>query len=255
MGQRIHSRRFSTGAGTSFHMNVNEVIANRALEILGLSKGSYEELSPNDHVNRGQSTNDTYPSAAQVAILQAMQDLRPAIGVLVASLHVKGEEFAHLPKAGRTHLKDAMPVTLGQEFHAWATALERVVETLPPIERGLAELPLGGSAVGSGIDTLPGFRSTAVQELARLTGLPLTPARDPYEAMQSRWALGAASGWLRSLAERVDSDRERSSPPIQRVRSPDWTRSDCRRFNPAPRSCPARSIHPPPNASTWSPST
>jgi aspartate ammonia-lyase len=191
---------FQAGAGTSFHMNVNEVIANRALEILGFPQGAYSELSPNDHVNRGQSTNDTYPSAAQVAVLQALQDLRQAIATLVTSLHAKGEAFARLPKAGRTHLKDAMPVSLGREFHAWASALERVVETLPPVERGLAELPLGGSAVGSGVNTLPGFRAAAVGELARLTGLPLTPARDPYETMQSRWALGATSAWLRTLA-------------------------------------------------------
>ncbi|MFZ1023865.1 MAG: aspartate ammonia-lyase [Thermoplasmata archaeon] len=209
---------FQAGAGTSFHMNVNEVIANRALELLGLPRGSYQELSPNDDVNRGQSTNDTYPSAAQVAVLQALQELRKAIKPLLTSLHAKGEEFAHLPKAGRTHLKDAMPVTLGREFHAWASALERVIETLPSVERGLAELPLGGSAVGTGVNTFPGFRAAAIIELAHLTELPLTPARDPYETMQSRWALGAASAWLRSLAGeliRIANDlRLLSSGPV-----------------------------------------
>jgi aspartate ammonia-lyase len=209
---------FQAGAGTSFHMNVNEVIANRALELLGLPRGSYQELSPNDHVNRGQSTNDTFPSAAQVAVLQAFQELRRAIQPLLTSLHAKGQEFAHLPKAGRTHLKDAMPVTLGHEFHAWASALERVLEILPPVERGLAELPLGGSAVGSGVNTFPGFRVAAIGELARLSSLPLTPARDPYETMQSRWALGAASAWLRVLAGeliRIANDlRLLSSGPV-----------------------------------------
>lgn len=194
---------FQAGAGTSFHMNVNEVVANRALELLGSPKGRYEEVSPNDHVNRGQSTNDTYPSAAQVAVLLALVDLRGTVGHLSASLHRKGEEFARLPKAGRTHLKDAMPVTLGAEFHAWGSALDHLLETLPPVEAALAEIPLGGSAVGSGVNTKPGFRGAAVAGYAKLTGLPLRVARDPFETMQSRWPLGAASAWLRSLASEL----------------------------------------------------
>ncbi len=188
------------GAGTSLHMNMNEVLANRALEILGMARGDYAEVSPNDHVNRGQSTNDTFPSAAQVAVLLAFQRLRPAVTALSRSLRAKGVEFANVPKAGRTHLKDAMPVTLGAEFRAYASALEHVLESLPPVETALAEIPLGGSAVGSGINTKPGFRLSAVAEYARLTGLALRPSRDPFESMQSRWPLGAASGWMRTLA-------------------------------------------------------
>ncbi|MCI4339650.1 MAG: aspartate ammonia-lyase [Thermoplasmata archaeon] len=191
---------FQAGAGTSLHMNVNEVLANRALEILGLAKGDYTEVSPNDHVNRGQSTNDTFPSAAQVAVLLDLGRLRAAVVTLAASLRRKGDEFADVPKAGRTHLKDAMPVTLGAEFRAYASALEHVLEALPPVEAALAEIPLGGSAVGSGINTRAGFRLSAVAEYARLTGLPLRPSRDPFESMQSRWPLGAASGWMRTLA-------------------------------------------------------
>jgi aspartate ammonia-lyase len=191
---------FQAGAGTSFHMNVNEVLTNRALEILGRPRGDHAELSPNDHVNRGQSTNDTFPSAAQVATLLALRELRVSLTTLIESLRRKGTEFARLPKAGRTHLKDAMPVTLGAELNAYASALDHVTEALPPIERALAELPLGGSAVGSGVNTAPGYRARAVAEYARLTGLPLTVARDPFESMQSRWPLGAASGWLRTLA-------------------------------------------------------
>ena len=191
---------FQAGAGTSFHMNVNEVLTNRALEILGKPRGDYREISPNDHVNRGQSTNDTYPTAAQVASLLALRELRAAVTTLSESLRRKGVEFAHVPKAGRTHLKDAMPVTLGAEFSAFATALDRVLEALPAVERALAEVPLGGSAVGSGINSVPGFRARGVAEYARLTGLPLTVARDPFETMQSRWPLGAASAWLRTLA-------------------------------------------------------
>jgi len=191
---------FQAGAGTSFHMNVNEVLTNRALEILGKPRGDYREISPNDHVNRGQSTNDTYPTAAQVAVLLAFRELRASTTTLAESLRRKGVEFARVPKAGRTHLKDAMPVTLGAEFTAFATALDRVLETLPAVERGLAEIPLGGSAVGSGVNSVPGFRARSVEEYARLTGLPLTVARDPFETMQSRWPLGAASAWLRTLA-------------------------------------------------------
>lgn len=194
---------FQAGAGTSTHMNVNEVLANRALELLGRPRGDYAELSPNDHVNRGQSTNDTYPSAAQVAALFALADLRRAVQVLGGSLRAKEKEFARVPKAGRTHLKDAMPVRLGSEFGAYASALEHLVETLPAVEAALAELPLGGSAVGSGINTKPGFRRRAVAIYAELTGLPLRPARDPFETMQSRWPLGAASAWLRSLAQEL----------------------------------------------------
>ncbi len=191
---------FQAGAGTSLHMNVNEVLTNRALEVLGRPRGDYATVSPNDHVNRGQSTNDTFPSAAQVAVLFALADLRSAVGRLVASLQAKGREFAALPKGGRTHLKDAMPVTLGAELTAYGSALAHVLEALPPVERALAEIPLGGSAVGSGVNTVPGFRAAAVAEYARLTGQPLAVARDPFETMQSRWPLGFASAWLRTLA-------------------------------------------------------
>ncbi len=191
---------FQAGAGTSFNMNVNEVIANRALEILGKPRGEHATISPNDLVNRGQSTNDTFPTAAQVAARFALAEVRTSVQVLAASLRKKGEEFRRLPKAGRTHLKDAMPVTLGAEFHAYATALEHVLELLPGVETALEEVALGGSAVGSGINTTPGFRARAVHEYATLTGLPLRVARDPFETMQSRWPLGAASGWLRTLA-------------------------------------------------------
>ncbi|MCI4356516.1 MAG: aspartate ammonia-lyase [Thermoplasmata archaeon] len=194
---------FQAGAGTSYHMNVNEVLANRALEILGEPRGSYTTVSPNDHVNRGQSTNDTYPSAAQVATLFALAELKGSLGVLTESLRRKGREFAAVPKAGRTHLKDAMPVSLGAEFDGYAASLEHVLELLPSVERGLAEIPLGGSAVGSGINSAPGFRSRTVGDYARLTGLPLTVARDPFESMQSRWPLGATAAWLRALAQEL----------------------------------------------------
>jgi aspartate ammonia-lyase len=191
---------FQAGAGTSFHMNVNEVLTNRALELMGKPRGDYKTLSPNDHVNRGQSTNDTYPAAAQVASLLALRELRGAVRTLAESLRKKGTEFARVPKSGRTHLKDAMPVTLGAEFRAYASSLEHVLESLPAAERALAEIPLGGSAVGSGVNSVAGFRARSVEEYARLTDLPLTVARDPFETMQSRYPLGLASAWLRTLA-------------------------------------------------------
>ncbi len=191
---------FQAGAGTSFHMNVNEVLTNRALEILGKPRGDFASISPNDDTNRGQSTNDTYPSAAQVASLLALKDLRSALAVLTKSFRRKAEEFGGIPKAGRTHLKDALPVTLGQEFGAYATALERLSAALPSVERALAEIPLGGSAVGTGVNSVPGFRIAAVRHYARLTHLPLRTARDPFETMQSRWPLALAASWLKLVA-------------------------------------------------------
>ncbi|MCI4344857.1 MAG: aspartate ammonia-lyase [Thermoplasmata archaeon] len=194
---------FQAGAGTSLHMNVNEVLANRALELLGRARGDYGELNPNDLPNRGQSTNDTFPSATQVAVLLVLRDLRTAIQQLASSFRAKATEFAKLPKAGRTHLKDAMPVTLGQEFAAYASILDHQLEALPSVEGALAELPLGGSAVGTGINTVPGFRALAVRYYAELSGLPLRVARDPFETMQSRWPLALASSWLRNLASEL----------------------------------------------------
>ncbi|MGP8159003.1 MAG: aspartate ammonia-lyase [Thermoplasmata archaeon] len=191
---------FQAGAGTSTNMNVNEVLANRALELAGKPRGNYEYMSPNDHVNRGQSTNDTYPAAAQVAVMLALKDLRVSVTTLIESLRRKGQEFGRFPKSGRTHLKDAPPISLGSEFLAYATVLERVLELLPSVETALGEIPLGGSAVGTGLNSVVGFRARSVQEYARLTGLPLRVARDPFETMQSRFPLGAASGWLRTLA-------------------------------------------------------
>ncbi len=191
---------FQAGAGTSTNMNVNEVLANRALEILGHPRGDYSELSPNDHVNRGQSTNDTFPTALNLAILFALSDLEQAVITLCSALEERGRAFANVPKAGRTHLKDAMPVTLGQEFTAYGSSLRRLLAALPSVREDLREVALGGSAVGTGINTVPGFRSLAVRTLARLSGEPLRSARDPFETMQSRRACALASSFLRNLA-------------------------------------------------------
>lgn len=219
---------FQAGAGTSTNMNVNEIIANRALEILGKKKGDYAQVSPNDHVNRGQSTNDTYPTVLNLSLLLALVDVEKASRTLVASFRRKEKEFADVPKSGRTHLKDAMPVTLGQEFGAYASALERVLEGLPRAREGLSEIALGGSAVGTGVNTLPGFRETSVRRLGAVSGFPLRVARDPFETMQSRWAVLAASALLRSLAtelSRISNDlRLLSSGPgsgLDEIRLPE----------------------------------
>ncbi len=200
---------FQAGAGTSTNMNVNEILANRALEMLGNKKGEYETVSPNDHVNRGQSTNDTYPTVLNLSILLALDDVEKSTQVLIRSLRKKEAEFADVAKSGRTHLKDAMPVTLGEEFGAYASALERVLEGLPQVRKGLGEVALGGSAVGTGVNTFPGYREKSVARLAKVSGHAVTVSRDPFETMQSRWAPLAASSLLRSLAvelSRVSND-------------------------------------------------
>lgn len=219
---------FQAGAGTSTNMNVNEIIANRALEILGRKKGDYARVSPNDHVNRGQSTNDTYPTALNLSLLLALADVERVTRVLVGSLRRKESEFTDVPKSGRTHLKDAMPVTLGEEFGAYASVLERVLEGLPHVREGLYEIALGGSAVGTGVNTVPGFRETSVKRLSAVSGFPLRVAKDPFETMQSRWAVLQASAFLRSLAtelSRISNDlRLLSSGPgsgLDEIRLPE----------------------------------
>ncbi|HSU35588.1 MAG TPA: class II fumarate hydratase [Propionibacteriaceae bacterium] len=186
---------FQTGSGTSSNMNANEVIASLAGQLLG------ETVHPNDHVNASQSSNDVFPSAIHIAATQSLiNDLVPALQHLQASLQAKAEEFAEVVKSGRTHLMDATPVTLGQEFGGYATQIrygvERVQATLPRV----AELPLGGTAVGTGINTPAGFAAAVISHLVRRTGLPLTEARDHFEAQGARDGLVEASGALRTVA-------------------------------------------------------
>jgi aspartate ammonia-lyase len=219
---------FQAGAGTSTNMNFNEVIANRALELLAKKKGDYAFISPNDHVNRGQSTNDTFPTILNLSILLAFKDLEKSSKILVESLRKKEKEFAKIPKSGRTHLKDAMPVTLGEEFGSYASAIERILEGLPRVREGLCELALGGTAVGTGVNSLPGYRRKSVERLAKLSGFPLKASRDPFETMNSRWAGLAASQLLKSLAvelSRISNDlRLLSSGPasgLDEIRLPE----------------------------------
>ncbi|MFF7294733.1 aspartate ammonia-lyase [Streptomyces sp. NPDC008265] len=186
---------FQTGSGTSSNMNTNEVIATLATERLG------RPVHPNDHVNASQSSNDVFPSSIHIAATAAVTgELIPALEHLAAALERKAAEFAHVVKAGRTHLMDATPVTLGQEFGGYAAQIRYGVERLRASLPRLAELPLGGTAVGTGINTPAGFSSAVIAQVAVATGLPLTEARDHFEAQGARDALVETSGMLRTVA-------------------------------------------------------
>ncbi|MCB5183476.1 class II fumarate hydratase [Streptomyces sp. SMC 277] len=186
---------FQTGSGTSSNMNANEVIATLASERLG------RDVHPNDHVNASQSSNDVFPSSIHIAATAAVtEDLVPALQHLAAALGARSAAFADVVKAGRTHLMDATPVTLGQEFGGYAAQIRYGVERLRAALPRLAELPLGGTAVGTGINTPPGFAAAVIAEIAGRTGLPLTEARDHFEAQGARDALVETSGALRTVA-------------------------------------------------------
>ncbi|GAB4081367.1 class II fumarate hydratase [Modestobacter muralis] len=186
---------FQTGSGTSSNMNTNEVIATLATEALG------SPVHPNDHVNASQSSNDVFPSAIHVATTGAIvRDLVPALEHLAASLERKATEFATVVKSGRTHLMDATPVTLGQEFGGYAAAVRYGIERLQSSLPRIGELPLGGTAVGTGINTPPGFAAAIIERLAADQGLPLTEARNHFEAQSSRDALVEGSGQLKTIA-------------------------------------------------------
>jgi fumarate hydratase, class II len=192
---------FQTGSGTSTNMNANEVIANRALELLGAERGKKERLHANDHVNLGQSTNDVFPSAIHVAAYgQITAELLPALTALADAFDERAVAFRDVVKAARTHLQDAVPITLGQEFGGYASVVRhgiaRVRATLPH----LAELPIGGTAAGTGITAPPGFGERVAAELARTSGLPFVAAPNRFEAMQNRDAAVEVSGALRTIA-------------------------------------------------------
>ncbi|HET6380327.1 MAG TPA: class II fumarate hydratase [candidate division Zixibacteria bacterium] len=186
---------FQTGSGTSSNMNANEVIATLAAERLRAP------VHPNDHVNASQSSNDVFPSSIHLAATDAVvNDLIPALEHLAAALEAKRDEFASVVKAGRTHLMDATPVTLGQEFGGYADQVRKGIERLQATLPRLAELPLGGTAVGTGINTPPGFAAKVIARLRERTGLPLTEARNHFEAQGARDGLVEASGQLRTIA-------------------------------------------------------
>ncbi len=186
---------FQTGSGTSSNMNTNEVVGTLASRSLG------RPVHPNDHVNASQSSNDVFPSAIHIATTRSLvESLIPALQHLAESLERKAAEFAEVVKSGRTHLMDATPVTVGQEFGGFAAQLRYGIERVQAALPRVAELPLGGTAVGTGINTTPGFAETVISTIAGHTGLPLTEARDHFEAQGARDGLVEASGVLRTIA-------------------------------------------------------
>lgn len=191
---------YQAGAGTSFHMNVNEVLANRANEWLGSRRGRYQPLHPNDHVNMGQSTNDTFPAAMRLACLMMLPGLLEAMQRLETALRRKARQFASVVKAGRTHLQDAVPVRLGREFGAWAQAVRKAREHLVREAQSLGELSLGGTAVGTGMNAHPRSRSLMILWLRRWTGFPLRAGEDLMERTQSLGDFACVSGQLRAYA-------------------------------------------------------
>lgn len=192
---------FQMGAGTSFHMNCNEVVANRAEEILGGTKGEYTLVHPNDHVNMGQSTNDVFPTAMRLAILALLnRNLYPALHKMERTLDAKAGEFDGIIKSGRTHLQDAPPIRLGQEFRAYGKALSEAQGFLVSAEHSLYALGIGGSAVGTGLNTMPEYPGLMAERLSEQTGFPLVPASDLREAMQSMRPMTEVSAGLRNLA-------------------------------------------------------
>jgi aspartate ammonia-lyase len=191
---------FQAGAGVSLHMNTNEVIANRASEILGGALGEYKEVHPNDHVNYGQSTNDVFPTSMRLATLLALETLYPILDKLTATFGEKATAFHGIMKSGRTHMQDAVPMRLGQEFAAYGLAVDKGKQFLQLSSGSVRELGLGGSAVGTGINTHPDYRVKAVANLARISGQKLVPAADMRWAMQSNACMADVSSALRGIA-------------------------------------------------------
>ncbi|CAG0935219.1 fumarate hydratase, class II [Thermoflexales bacterium] len=192
---------FQAGAGTSHNMNTNEVIANRAIEILGGKRGDYKLVSPNDHVNMAQSTNDTIPTAIRLGVLWRLDELLATLDRLAAALAAKAQEFDPIVKSGRTHLQDAVPVRLGQEFGAYAKAVRRDREKIAQAAEGLRRLGIGGTATGTGLNAHPEYHARMIKKLSDLTGLKLVESDDLFESMQAHSDAVFFSGAIRTLAQ------------------------------------------------------
>lgn len=188
------------GAGTSTNMNVNEVIANTALEMVGRERGDYQYIHPNDHVNMGQSTNDTYPSAGKIALIRLLAPLFTELDALINSLSYKAESFKSIYKMGRTQLQDAVPTTLGNSFHAFLKPLQRDYQRLQAAEKALHSINLGGSAIGSGINVSYHYQVHVVDNLASITHLSLEQASDLFDGTQNADAFVMLSSQLKTLA-------------------------------------------------------
>jgi aspartate ammonia-lyase len=191
------------GAGTSTNMNANEVIANRALELLGHPRGSYDVVSPNSHVNLSQSTNDVYPTAVKLAMHSSIDQLRSAMGALAGAFLMKGAEFAPYLKMGRTQLQDAVPMTLGQEFTAFAHTILEDVERLGEAQMLIREINMGATAIGTGINAPPGYAESVRQHLSRITGVELVTAPDLVEATSDTGVFVQLSGVLKRCAVKL----------------------------------------------------
>lgn len=191
------------GAGTSTNMNANEVIANRALELMGHQKGEYHHISPNDHVNLSQSTNDAYPTALHVALDEYVQVLLDKMAILKASFLAKSKEFAGKLKMGRTHLQDAVPMTAGQEFHAFATMIDTEMKRIAQTREYLYEINMGATAIGTGLNAPEGYAAACAQVLVELTGKPYHTSFDLIQATQDTSPYVVLSGNLRLLAVRL----------------------------------------------------
>ncbi len=190
---------FQAGAGTSYNMNVNEVIANRALELIGKERGDHESINPNDHVNKSQSTNDTMPTAMRIAALRLLAPLCTALYDLASSFEAKGKEFARVQKSARTHLHDAVPMSLGAEIGAYGANIRRSTDRLAAQEKFLAEIPLGGTAVGDGTNTDPRYSKLAIQNLAKITGLKLKESKNKVQSQQNLGDFVALSASVRCV--------------------------------------------------------
>jgi aspartate ammonia-lyase len=191
---------FQGGAGTSTNMNANEVIANRALELMGRRKGEYQYCDPHDHVNGSQSTNDAYPSALHIGMAFGNADLVAAMNELIAAFRAKGREFSGVLKMGRTQLQDAVPMTLGQEFESFAVSLAGELQALEAMERVLTEVNMGATAIGTGLNAPAGYAEACARHLAAITGLPIHLADNLIEATQDTQAFVLYSSCMKSLA-------------------------------------------------------
>jgi fumarate hydratase class II len=200
LDQHFPLRVWQTGSGTQTNMNANEVISNRAIELAGGVMGSKKPIHPNDDVNMSQSSNDTFPTAMYIAAAEQMHKLLPAIQEVHDAIAAKAEEFKDVVKIGRTHLQDATPLTVGQEMSGWASLIERDIERLKPAESGLLDLAIGGTAVGTGLNSHPEFGERAAQKIAELTGLPFQSHPNKFAALSAHDEIVSASGALKTLA-------------------------------------------------------
>ena len=191
---------FQAGAGTSHNMNTNEVLANRANEILGQPRGKYQPVNPNDHVNMAQSTNDVFPTSMRIAVLMNLETFYPALTAMAEAYADKGREFDHIIKSGRTHMQDAVPIRLGQEFTAYSRVLVKMRDKIKRASEALLELNIGATAAGTGLNSDPRYQQAMVTTLRELTGFPLQPAEHLVEMTQSQYAMAEISSALRALA-------------------------------------------------------